>query len=234
MAYLASDLITRSYYLSGICSRGLEVPGAEQISDGLFLLNELLSLKASDFELIPYYTTGSFNTVVGQEIYFIENLFAVESLTFNIGPVRYSMNEMTRRDYFGGPRVDNIQSIPFTYHVERTLDGSNIYIYFIPNAVYVMKWSGKIGLTNVDLDTDLTDFYDEFYITYLRYSLAKYLCDQNLASFPPQALATLQEITKKLMYVSPPDLTMTKRTTFDKGNRLSWAQINIGQGYEPS
>src|SRR5215470_3359836 len=103
--YPARLLITRSWYLSGIVARGLQVPTGDQGVDGLFLLNALLNWKTIDTVLIPYWTYYTFNAVANQEKYFIPNLYAVESLTFNDGVVRYATDFVTRRVYFGTSRV---------------------------------------------------------------------------------------------------------------------------------
>jgi len=114
MAYSALTLITRAWYLSGIVARNLETVSGDQITDGLFLLNVLLDFKASDIRLIPYFTRYAGTFVIGQEKYNIPGLFHIETMTFNLGDVRYPMQSMTRDNYFGLGRVNNINSLPFS------------------------------------------------------------------------------------------------------------------------
>src|ERR1700679_2338430 len=109
MAYTALELITNAYYLSGIVSRQLQTVSGQQISDGLYLLNALLAVKTADKRLIPYYTTYS------------QNLIEIETMSFNLNNVRYAMNNVPRRKYFGQPRVNNIDTLPFSWHMERAL-----------------------------------------------------------------------------------------------------------------
>jgi hypothetical protein len=233
MAYTALQLITRSYYLSQVVSRELQTVSGDQITDGLYLLNALLDFKGSDLRLIPYFQRYNFSAVVGQEEYFIPNLLYVDTLTFNIGDVRYSMIEKTRSQYFGSPRVDNIEALPFTYRVERELGGSRIYLYFLPESTYTMKLSGKFGFTEVALQTDLSTAYDLYYIEYLRYALARYICAEYGATFPDASERQFQEIQKKLMDVSPADLSIRKKSFF--GNQLGydWQHINISPAWIP-
>ena len=231
MAYLASTLITRAFYLSQIVARDLQTPTGSQISEGLFLLNALLDFKGTDLRLIPYFKRHTFNAVQGQEDYFVENLYYVDSMSFNIGVVRYSMFEMTRKDYFDTPRVDNIQSLPFSYRVERELGGSRIYFYFVPADTYVFKLSGKFALDEVTLNTDLTTVYDNYYIEYLRYALAEYMCSDWGVTFPDQAMMKYKEIQKKLMEVEPPDLSIRSKSYFTKGALIDWQLINIPGWY---
>ena len=233
MAYTALQLINRAYYLSQVVSRQLQTVDGEQVTDGLFLLNALLDYKSTDLRLIPYFQRATFPTVQGQEDYFIPNLLYVDSLTFNLNTVRFSLIETTRKEYFDGPRVDTIQSLPYMYRVERELGGSRIYLYFLPSQVFTMKLSGKYALSEVTLTTDLSLTYDQFYIEYLRYSLAKEICEEWGVTFPDESKSHLASMEKKLMEVSPPDLSIQKRPYFGGLPGWDWQMINLYKGYVP-
>ncbi len=233
MAYTALQLITRSYYLSQIVSRNLQVVTGDQVTDGLYLLNALLDYKSTDLRLIPYFQRYTFNAVQGQESYYIPNLLMVDDLTFNIGEVRYSLIENTRAEYFAGPRVDNIQSLPYCYRIERELGGLRIYLYFVPQDAYVMKLSGKFALSEVALQTDMSLTYDTYYIEYLRYALAAEICEEWGATFPDQSKMKFMAMEKKLMEVSPPDLSINKRAYFGSHSIFGWQEINLYKGYLP-
>jgi len=233
MAFSALDLITKAYYLSGIVSRELQTVSGAQASDGLYLLNALLEVKGLDLRLIPYYQRYSFPTVAGTDEYFIDNLLAIDTITFNLGDVRFPLQEMSRRDFFGSPRVDNIQSLPFSYRDERELGGTRIYLYFEPNQVYTVKISGKFGLTDVTLMQDMSLTYDLYYMEYLRHALANYICSDYGQTLPEATMQTYRSIEKKLMDISPSDLSIQKMSYFtgDRRDGLGWGQINIGQGW---
>jgi len=233
MAYTALQLITRSYYLSQIVARQLQTVDGEQITDGLYLLNALLDIKASDIHLIPYFQQYIFTSVASQEEYFVPNLVYVDSMTFNIGDVRYPMIETTRKQYFSTGRVDDITTLPFSYRVERCLGGSNVYLYFLPDSDYVIKIWGKFGLTDVTLTTDLSTIYDTFYIEYLRFALAEYICTEWGTTFPDESKRKYDEIRKKLMMISPADLSVRKTTYFNGPIALDWQMVNIGRGWTP-
>jgi hypothetical protein len=233
MAYTVTDLITRAYYLSQVVSRELETVSGQQLSDGLVWLNALLSLKSAYTRVIPYYQQYEFNAVVGQEEYFVPNLVAPETLTFNIGPVRYSTQPTSRKSYFGTGRVDNITSLPFNWHFERALKGSNIFLYFLPSAEYPVKIWGKFGFDNVTLNQNLLTLYDEYYIDYLRYRLAMRICSEFGIPLQPQAMAELEELEEAMTDVSPPDMTLTKYSSLQCGPSLNWGDINLGRGWRP-
>jgi hypothetical protein len=234
MAYTALELITRAYFLSQVVARELQTVSGTQITDGLALLNALLDVKGSDVRLIPYFTRYDFPTVQGQELYYIPNLLAIEAMTFNLGDVRFPMNKQTRREFFNTARIDNVQSLPFSYRTERVLGGMNIYMYFEPNATYQVKLSGKFALSNVTLEQDMALTYDLYYMEYLRYALAEYICAEYGATFPDQSYRKFQEIQKKLIDVSAPDLAIQKTSYFASGRgSLNWQQINIGGAWTP-
>lgn len=233
MAYSALQLITRSYYLSQIVARELQTVSDIQLADGLFLLNALLDFKSTDTRHIPYYKRYTFNAVTGQEEYFIPGLLNVDSLTFNIDKVRFSMNEFTRTQYFAISRVDGILSLPFCYRVERELGGSRIYLYYVPADTYVMKMEGKFALTQVALTTDMALVYDLYYIEFLRYSLAEYICSEYGATFPDESKAKLNELQKKITAVSPPDLSIQNDSYFDDRGGMDWQVANLTTGYWP-
>lgn len=233
MAYLASTLITRAYFLSQVLARDLQTISGSEMDDGLYLLNALLDVKFSDLQLIPYYSKFQLNTVQGQEQYFIPNLAEADTTVFNIGDVRFSMNELTRKEYFSTPRVDNLQALPFSYRYERVLNGCNLFLYFVPNQIYVITIVGKFALSDVTLNQDISLTYDLFYIEYLRFALAQYICCEYGQTFPDVCEMKLKQIVKKLKSVSPADLSVTKRSFFTTNSTFDWQYVNLSQGYWP-
>jgi hypothetical protein len=231
--YTARQLVSRSWYLSGIVARRLQSVVGDQAVDGLFLLNSLLDWKAIQIDLIPYWTYYEFMADIGRETYFIPNLYAVELLTFNIGPVRYPMSFTPRTQYFGAGRIDNINSLPFNWYFNRSLGGGSIYMYFKPQGRYPIKLMGKFGLQDVDLDTNMLRVYDPAYLEYLRYALAQYMCSEYGILFNPESAKILMSLGRTLMDVSPPDLSVKKRSILTSIPGLNWGDVNIGRGYRP-
>lgn len=233
MSYTARQLVTRSWFLSGIVARRLQSVTGDQATDGLFLLNALLDWKSIQIDLIPYWTYYEFPAVVGVEAYYIANLYAVESLTFNIGDVRYPTDPSSRSAYFGTGRVDNINSLPSNWYFNRSLGGGSIYLYFKPAGTYPIKIMGKFGLQNVTLDTDLTAIYDPAYLEYLRFALAQYMCAEYGIIFNPQSTKILMAIQRQLMDISPPDLSMRKSSILTEVSGINFGDVNLGMGWRP-
>ncbi len=233
MAYTVRKLITNAYYLSNVVSRTLQTVSGQQITDGLDLLNDLIAIKTVNNRLIPYYKKYSFAAVPNQEKYFIPNLISAETFTFYLDgdkPVRLSTQKQQRMDYFGSPRAD-VSALPFYWHLEREKGGANIYLYFFPNTNYPLEIWGKFSLTEVSLDEDLSLSMDRFYITYLRYALAEYICQDYGITFQAESAKQLQEYEKSFIDISPLDLTMQKASTLNNNTGISWGFVNLGKGW---
>lgn len=217
MTYLAQTLITRSWYLSGIIARNLQVITGDQLTDGLMLLNALLDFKQIETDLVPYWTYIEIPLVPGQEFYYLPNVAAVEVATFNIGVVRYPMESRHRTNYFGSSRVDNINSLPFNWNYNRGEGGGTIGFYFLPQSNYPLKIMVKMFLNEVTAQQDLTNAFT------------------GLASGYVSAISVINGGTG---YTSPPTVTIngtgTGATAFASISNGAVTAINIssaGSGY---
>ncbi len=337
MSYTVIKLVTNAYYASGIVSREFETVSGSQMNDGLVFLNDILSDKTIEKDMIPYFQKYSFPAVAGREEYFIPNLEQLETLVFFINNVRYQMREIDRKVYFGSSRANNINSLPFNWHLERCTGGAKLYLYFFPQTNYPIEAWGQFRLANVAINQDLMSsvarvnlgnvtrtgtgtigignflingvslagvyadtqalidyintgvvenvqalmvlnnlylgnvsggsitistngvadpdntftFYnfsttsgvplnqtfmpmvlDQFYINYLKFSLADRLCTEFNFIVPPgvkQQLAQYQAWISKRS--APLDLSQTKISTFASGNSISYGQVNLGLGW---
>jgi hypothetical protein len=155
MPYTTNQLISGAYYAAGVVSREFETVNSSQIADGLQWLNEILGDKVVDQGMLPYETSYSFYAQTGVEKYFIPNLIQVDTLVFYLDQVRYAMTYQKRNKYFGSPRVENIQTLPNEWYVERVTGGANLYIYFLPDKNYAMQINGTFRLNNIQLGQDL-------------------------------------------------------------------------------
>lgn len=237
MAYTTEQLITDAFYLSNILSRNFETPSNSYLEDGLYRLNGYLAMKGAEEKLIPYYTVVDGNFVAGQEVYFIEGLIEIETLTFFLenpnttNSVRFNMREATRFDYFATGRAEHVDSLPSMWHLERTLGGSNLYVYYLPQQNYAYQLTGKYVLTSTTLNQDLSLVYDRWYIEYLTYGLADYLCQYYSVATPEGVLRQMKAIESYMRTLSPMDLTFRKTMYFGSVGSISYAQANISRGF---
>jgi hypothetical protein len=230
----ARELITKAFYLSGIVSKEFQTVGGDQLQEGLELLNDVLSVQSLDAKRIPFFKEYNFNAVTGQEKYFIPGLISAETFTFFIDNVRFSTTVENRDRYFGYPRAEGIESLPYSYRLERVKDGSDLYVYFLPADNYPMTIWGKFDLDEVaSVDEDLSAIYERDYLTYLRYLLAEYICTEYNVTMQPNVMEKLKELENQVEWISPKDLTTKKISTLTDDDHINWADANLGRGWRP-
>lgn len=242
MAYTALQLIAGSYNLAQVVQSGLQTLTDEQANNGLLWLNRILAAKSILGRMIPYYMEYDFPAIPGQETYFIPGLLDAELLTFNIGPVRYSTTLLSRDAYFATGRIDNITSLPFSWHYERNSQiisgsrviGATIYLYFLPEQNYPIKIWGKFLLQQIPaITTDISLIIDNYYLDYLEFALAEYICAYYAIEMTERSRKLLMEKENAVLDISPPDLSITKISAFGGKNVLNWGDINFGRGWRP-
>ena len=232
MAYTVAQLIASSTYLSGKRTEGLQPVTGRDIQTGLRLLNAALAIKTANKRLIPYFTQYDFNAIVGQEMYFIPGLIFMESFVWFLQGVRMASTRQSRIQYFASARVQNVTAPPFTWHDELCIGGTNLYLFFQPDQTYPLTIWGKFSLSKVVLSQDLEGSLDDFYIEYLRYLLAEYICDDANITFKPSSKKKLEAYEKQITDISPPDLTVRKISAFGgQGSIGVWGQANLGHGW---
>lgn len=235
MAYLASNLITDAYYLSGIVSRDFETATGAQMSDGLRLLNNVLQDRTVDESTIPYTQKYTFNAVAGTSEYFIENLIDLEVFVFYIDSVRYQTRNQQRTDFFGSFRPTNIQSLPWNFHFERQLNGGTLYLYFVPDLAYPLEIWGTFRLSSVTEFQDLSLTLDQFYTNFLQFLLAERLCQFNSYKVPMDVSIQLDKYYKWIAgNTNVMDLRVQKLSSLNGGAGINWAVVNLAtSGFLP-
>ncbi len=235
MAYLASNLITDSYYLSGIVSRDFETPTGAQISDGLLRLNEVIADRTLDEGSIPYTDKYTMTATPGTSEYFIQDLIDIETFTFYINSVRYQTTNQQRQDFFGSFRPTNIQSLPWTWHMERMLNGAKLFLYFTPDVAYPLEIWGSFRLAEVTLFQDLSLTLDRFYTNFMQCLLAERLCLYNSYNVPGNVKLQLDKYYKWIdNNTNVMDLRQQKLSSLGGGQAINWAVANLSGGWMPS
>ncbi|RKZ70520.1 MAG: hypothetical protein DRQ48_00810 [Gammaproteobacteria bacterium] len=235
MVYPVLKVITNAYYKSGIASRDFSTVSGSQEAVGLDSLNKLFADKTVQEYLVPYYTEHQFNAVAAQEKYFIENLIDVDTAVFFLDSVRYAMNRLKRRRYFGGPRAENITSLPYSYHLEQELGGASIYLYFLPQQNYPITLWGKFRLGSVDFNDDLELTTELFYIDFIEFELARRLCVEYNFTIPDGVESELKRFYATMSKsMAPLDLSVQKLSTLQKRRQGDLYQdANLGKGWRP-
>ncbi len=233
MATTVQSLITGSYYKAQVVAREMGTVSGSQISEGFQWLNDVISDTDVNFSMVPYETTFAFPAVIGQERYFIPGLIQIDTLTFTLNNVRYSMQYQDRNQYFGAARTNNILTLPYSWYVERELGGASLYIYFLPDQEYDMEVHGIFRLpqvTSLTQDMDLT--YDRFFKSYLSYALPDRICSEYSIATPVNVTKTLNQYIAYINQKSRNlDLSMQKQSTLAKSSYINYGQVNLGKGF---
>lgn len=237
------ELITDAFYLSGILGREFETLKGNQSKDGLTLLNDILGERNSDGAFLPYYERTFFDSVPGQEYYFIPNLVELDTLTVTLNNVRFSMQSINRDAYFGSSRVNGIESLPFMYYTERQIHsdvdpdigpGMGIWSYWLSNqSAYIFELVGRYSLANVTLFDTISDSLERFYLSYLKYKLASRLCEYYDHDFGQNRQQTMMNLERQINNVNPVDSSLQIASPFRSKYPFNWGDANLGHGFRP-
>ena len=215
MYYPVTKLITGAYYESGIVARGLGAVSGAQASDGLDLLNEILVEKSMDSVFLPYWQNTTITLMTGEETYNITNLIELATLTFNIGNVRYPMDEQGIREYNATGRVSGFTSLPDRYYLQRTLNGMLIKLYPSPASTYILNILGKFAYDQITMmQADLSLTFDAFHILYLKFKLAYRLLIWKQQAIPPALDKQLTNMEQRFHALGGQDFTVQKTSAF--------------------
>jgi hypothetical protein len=235
MAYTVTKLITNAYYLSGIVSRDFETVSGSQLTDGLDTLNDLLGDKTIDNGMIPYFDKYVFAAVADDPEYFIPNLIEADTFVFFINQVRYATARQQRHEFRCSSRAMNIQSLPWTWNLEKCFGGANLTLYFAPDQNYPLEIWGQFRLAEVALNQDLSLTLDRFYINYLKFELACRLCEVFSYNIPPDVKRqydTYYQVIKNNSSVW--DLRTQKISVFSGDGYINFGVVNLSGGWFPT
>ena len=106
-------------------------------------------------------------------------------------------------------------------------------MYFLPVDTYQMTIWGLFRLANVTYNQDLSLTLDGFYIDYLKWRLAKRICNEYNYAISPGITNELEEIEIAISKRSGVmDLRMQVASTLDNyNNGVNYALANLGRGW---
>ncbi len=234
------ELINWAWNLSGIKGRQFETVTGQESSDGLTLLNDILAGRNSDGRYISYYERFDISAVIGQEDYWVDNLVEVDTATVTLDEVRYPLMYVDRNTYWGEGRVNNITALPYSYYSERQINsdtnipGTRLWFYWLPaQSDYTFQVVGRFSLQKLTLSTVISNHLEGYYIDYLKYKLAKRMCDFYDYEFGQSRMQELTNLEMQVNDINPIDTRVKKITPFTGDTVFNWADVNIGRGWRP-
>jgi hypothetical protein len=232
--YTLAQLVSGAYYESGVVARGLQAVSGPQASDGLMLFNEILVEKSMDTVFLPYLTEFTMDLEPQTETYFVSGLRELATLTFNIGNVRFPLDEMGVKEYNATGRVDNVSALPVSFWLQRVLGGMNIKLYPLPASTYVLNILGKFDypqVSNYEIDLDQT--YDDFQILYFKFKLAYRILLFNKQPVPQTLKEQLDNLERRFHDLSGQDWSIQKISTVNCGFYPNYMQVALKDGWRP-
>lgn len=236
MAFNTLQLVQKAYNASGVNPQGFKELTPLQTENGLYLFNIILSDKTVDTSMLLYWTRLNGEFVAGTSEYFIDNLIQIQVLTFFLsdGTVRYPTQAQNLEQFMGSARAVNVDSLPFTYYVNKSIGGSTLYVYYIPSQNYPYEIWGQFQLQNVTLFQDLSTSFEPFYLDFLTLELAQRICVYGNYTTPTNLMEQLLAYRKTIgLNGIVQDLSMSMISSINNPNFINWSQVNIGQAYVP-
>lgn len=233
MGFNVTQLIEIAYNQANIAPINYTPLSPDQLKLGLYSLNQMLGQVSIDDGLIPYWKDYEGTFVVNQETYEIPNLINIQTFTFILNEnVRYPIYPDNYRDYWGSTKPLNIQTLPGVYSLIRDIGGSKVSITPSPDKAYPFTIRGAFGLLDAGYNDDLSEIYDQYYITYLTALTARMICINSSMAIPPQLELHIKDYDTKIRNKSQPlDLTNTYTSVFDGGSTFNYMQAYVGKGY---
>lgn len=175
----ARDIVTRSLKLIGVVADG-ETPTAQELSDGLGSLNDMLDSWSNDNVIIPYHTIEEFSLTAGKSRYSIGSSGDFDTIRpIEINKISYKdssgfeifLDKLTVEKW-AEVRIKSIESsIQNCFYVENTYPHDYINFYPVPNSTNsIVIYSQKPLMSFSDLNTELT--LPPGYSKAIRYNLA--------------------------------------------------------------
>jgi hypothetical protein len=115
------------------------------------------------------------------------------------------------------------------------LGGAEVSVTQNPNKAYPFTIFGAFGLLEVDYNDDLSEIYDQYYITYLTAVTARMICINASMEIPMELQQHIARYEQKIRNKSQPlDLTNAYVSMFGGKYTFNYMQASIGNGYTAS
>lgn len=226
------EIIKRALTLSNIISSVEK--DSDQETDGLFWLNQIIQEKIFRPDFVPYIQTITRDTEANIEKYTFLNIASVDTLCFYMNGVRYSLGyPKTNEEYFGVNRLNYLSTLPVIWTCRKISGGVDIYIYPLPSQVYTLELTCRMMPLNLTMDTEMDDFFDQYYQVFLTFELAEMICISNKISLPPSTKEKLLEMRKTIKQNSPLKTNVLYTSSLSKSGYINYAEFNLGRGWYP-
>ena len=184
-AVTARKIIVKAFYLTGEFSPQTK-PAEHEVNEALELLNDLLASYSANSLLIPYRRKLVFTLTQGKAVYTFSREAGADVVSDRIATlsevsivrhnVTYPVSLVDSDVFYSSTRYLLTQSIPQYVLLQNTAETSTLEFFPIPDSADTCWIIGKFILDGLELD-DRLDEVPPYYNRFLRYALARELCN---------------------------------------------------------
>lgn len=218
-----SALVKNASVLAGVTAANSEIRDFHA-TQGLDMLNEILSMWGSLGNYLSYYTNLTVNLETGKYIYPVAPVITLlqEANMRSVSPtsVMYILTQASDAQF--NTFDFSISTIPQYVYLgkeevfidqQSTQKGTNIYFYPTPNNNYTANLSVKNNLFEVSLEDNLSEVPD-YALRYLRYLLASDYIDLHKTVPSDDFYNKLSKIEKIFKRANPKDASVKTQNPF--------------------
>lgn len=234
MTTQVEKLIERSYKVAGLYQQDRILTGSKQ-QEALTILNEFLDYLASNPSSIAFYNTLQFPVTSAQQSYILapsggdvvsNRIIELKFVVLISSGTRYPVKIAQDYEYYSQIYYQTSGARPYACFLQNNVDSSTINFIYKPDTSYTCEIKAKFVLDSLALSTDISNV-PEYYIRFLKYSLAKELAIEYMPSNWTQAHETeLTKITAAISNISDVDMSLRVNPIFTSGGR--WWDHRLG------
>lgn len=220
MTTTAAELVQQSFYLANVKDPEEALEGYE-ISQGLNLLNAIITQWSSLSVYIPAYTLLPINTVAGTYLYTLNTIIVdlLEASYYDSANIKYDLAiiDLKRQNTlnYQDTTVQLRPNLVFPQNDQSTVatQTTKIFLYPIPNDVYNVTLYAKTFINTFDYSDELTTL-PAWYFKVLKYQLANDLSTEYETVLPARFDKEYDKLIKELKATTKKDFSVQNRNIF--------------------
>lgn len=178
-----NELIDSAYRFLGEVGEDEPVDGT-MLSDGLYILNELVDQFSASQIYIGFNTQVSFNLTANKGTYSFSNIVSADVVSnrivdinyanYFIQDISYPLDIINKSQYYNIVRITNLQARPGFIFLDRQIQASFLTVYPIPDQTYPCTVGVKLMIDQFAANTVITNV-PAYSQRFLRYALTREL-----------------------------------------------------------
>jgi len=235
MVQKVAQLIEKAYRISGLYKLDRILEGSRQ-QEGLGMLNDLLDSFSSSPSHIAFYDILQFPVTSLKQEYVLSpsggdivsnRIVELKFCVLISAGVRYPVYVVQDTYYYKQIHYTSVNARPRLVFLQNAVNQSTINFFYKPDRDYTCEIKAKFVLSNLALNDFITNV-PNYYIEYLKYSLARDLCIEYMPSNWTQLHEKKFEVLdSNLLNISDFNMSVIENQSLGS-SRGSWMGTNLG------